>query len=702
MVCWRSYRTGRHSMSLMLTLLILCICSAAATLHSCPHPNVPENGHIVFDGPSPYAPFTPNTVAKYSCAPGFDKVGGTDERICSPSGSWSGEAPVCAIDVAAGKPAVQSSGNSASSVSRGLCTISDNIQGSWWEVDLLGSYEVHGVSIRLGKQSSHILNIYLIQQNGELRQCDISAYSFVENATVFVICELDRVDKVRVVAESRLHLCEARVFATNAVSSWQCSQSMMDVLGIFEGLCYSASREERADWLGAQRKCLDRGATLPMKMSDISQRGLRAALAASPFQKEFYWIGVSSSLTDWRWADGTTVAEEDADWSNSKILTSNRPEAVVLARLAEWRWIPSAQNVWNSFLCQSKPKSCTFPGVGEAGRVSFSSQTFTIGSFSVYTCEEGYELEGDAERVCEESARWSGDIPRCRKKKCSNVDVWSGGGIVRLLNGTTEYGNEIEYECLSGWKLIGERRRWCQHDGSWSGFAPSCKVVDCERPPSIPNGSVSVALTIYGSVANYTCQDGYRLIGHATVSCGSKGVWEPAIPVCYDIATLRELKTDSAENHAGLAALIVVLGLLLVFAVLRFSRASKSVPICEKPAPPYGAPNVIYAIPSVITNPSDSVVYYAPSAPLTKMELPPHLVSLKPLPSGHFQATMPIGRPLIRPQLPIFAPSPTPSQLLYSFDYEPIYDVPPDVGGKPESPEEENIYEKLPDIRPNL
>ncbi|RCN45530.1 sushi domain protein [Ancylostoma caninum] len=95
----------------MLTLLILCICSAAATLHSCPHPNVPENGHIVFDGSSPYAPFTPNTVAKYSCAPGFDKVGGTDERICSPSGSWSGEAPVCAIDVAAGKPAVQASFN---------------------------------------------------------------------------------------------------------------------------------------------------------------------------------------------------------------------------------------------------------------------------------------------------------------------------------------------------------------------------------------------------------------------------------------------------------------------------------------------------------------------------------------------------------------------------------------------------------------
>ncbi|VDK54161.1 unnamed protein product [Cylicostephanus goldi] len=157
-----------------------------------------------------------------------------------------------------------------------------------------------------------------------------------------------------------------------------------------------------------------------------------------------------------------------------------------------------------------------------------------------------------------------------------------------------------------------------------------------------------------------------------------------------------------------MAALVVILGLLLVFAVLKFSKTSRSVPINDKPSQHYGAPNVIYAIPSMIPNRPDSVVYYAPSAPLTKMELPPHLskmelpphlISLKPLPVGQHFTTMPISRPLIRPQLPVFSASPTPSQLLYSFDYEPIYDVPPDVG-KSENTPDENIYEKLPDVRP--
>ncbi|KAK6042815.1 sushi domain protein [Cooperia oncophora] len=86
-----------------------------------------------------------------------------------------------------------------------------------------------------------------------------------------------------------------------------------------------------------------------------------------------------------------------------------------------------------------------------------------------------YELNGDVERICDETARWSGTIPKCQKKKCDSLEIFHGGGIVRLLNDTAEFGNEIQYECLSGWKLMGEERRRCQHDGTWSGETPYCK-----------------------------------------------------------------------------------------------------------------------------------------------------------------------------------------------------------------------------------
>ncbi|KAJ1367371.1 hypothetical protein KIN20_028271 [Parelaphostrongylus tenuis] len=68
---------------------------------------------------------------------------------------------------------------------------------------------------------------------------------------------------------------------------------------------------------------------------------------------------------------------------------------------------------------------------------------------------------------------------------------------------------------------------------AWSGSAPFCEVVDCGAPPTIPNGRVSTMTTTFASKTNYSCLDGYRLIGHDTVTCGAKGIWEPAIPVCY-------------------------------------------------------------------------------------------------------------------------------------------------------------------------
>uniref|UniRef100_A0A0K0DA97 Sushi domain-containing protein n=1 Tax=Angiostrongylus cantonensis TaxID=6313 RepID=A0A0K0DA97_ANGCA len=86
--------------------LLHSLCGTVVIALNCLHPFVPENGYVTFDVPAPYIP---STIAKYSCAAGFDSIGGTDRRACTSSGRWTGEAPTCAIDVAAGKPATQAS-----------------------------------------------------------------------------------------------------------------------------------------------------------------------------------------------------------------------------------------------------------------------------------------------------------------------------------------------------------------------------------------------------------------------------------------------------------------------------------------------------------------------------------------------------------------------------------------------------------------
>ena len=40
----------------------------------------------------------------------------------------------------------------------------------------------------------------------------------------------------------------------------------------------------------------------------------------------------------------------------------------------------------------------------------------TVGSTADYSCDEGFMLEGEAQRVCQKSREWSGVAPTCERK----------------------------------------------------------------------------------------------------------------------------------------------------------------------------------------------------------------------------------------------------------------------------------------------
>ena len=73
-------------------------------------------------------------------------------------------------------------------------------------------------------------------------------------------------------------------------------------------------------------------------------------------------------------------------------------------------------------------------------------------------------------------------------------------------------------------------------------------AVECGRLPNPPSGQVSLTGIDLGSVATYTCNDGYSLEegGDATRTCGSEGVWSGREPTC------RSKSTMQVCNHAGI------------------------------------------------------------------------------------------------------------------------------------------------------
>uniref|UniRef100_A0AC35GA27 Uncharacterized protein n=1 Tax=Panagrolaimus sp. PS1159 TaxID=55785 RepID=A0AC35GA27_9BILA len=503
----------------------------------------------------------------------------------------------------------------------------------------------------------------------------------------------------------------------------------MDVLTLHDSNCYSASRMEKLDWKSAQKRCLDLGGSLPLRINPEAQAALRTALLSAQHSPSFYWIGLMGTSQGWKWADGDILEGGFEDWyEDPGEIKDGESLAVVMGRPAGWKWMTAAQSVWNPWICQTKPKFCTSPGVAENGRVVFSSQSYAIGTYSFYSCEPGFQLIGDHRRRCQSDGRWSTKIPVCKPVDCGPPPEWNYGTI-HLINGSTAYGHLIEYKCRRGTLFESEenRIRRCGEDSYWAGSEPECIEVDCGQPSPIANGAVLVASTTLNSTAVYSCDENFRLIGHSKSFCSESGHWHPAPPVCYDMLTLKEINDSSSSDKTLILCLVVAI-LLAILLLVAFKASQQRLrdqmipnfnswfrkggivcPVGGKSPASDGPRHLVYAAPS---QNHDSMIYYAPTGlsmlegnhylpGVTEIEVPPHL--LKRLPNGNIHVTLPPMRPTVRPSVlnaahlipprgfPSMshrsAPSPTSSQILYSFDHEPIYDQPPDTSN--------NIYEEL-------
>ena len=58
--------------------------------------------------------------------------------------------------------------------------------------------------------------------------------------------------------------------------------------------------------------------------------------------------------------------------------------------------------------------TCGDPGTPTNGQRELLGQSF--GTQVTYTCDVGYELEGNGQRTCQARGQWSGQLPECTRK----------------------------------------------------------------------------------------------------------------------------------------------------------------------------------------------------------------------------------------------------------------------------------------------
>ena len=91
----------------------------------------------------------------------------------------------------------------------------------------------------------------------------------------------------------------------------------------------------------------------------------------------------------------------------------------------------------------------------------------------------------------------------------------------------------MEYTCNDGYELKGNAQRTCGANGKWSGFLAQCVPVDCGDPGSVQNGNKELPSgTIFPSTAIFKCNFGYSLEGTATRVCQQSGQWSGSLPRC--------------------------------------------------------------------------------------------------------------------------------------------------------------------------
>ncbi|XP_053882868.1 complement receptor type 2-like [Malaclemys terrapin pileata] len=175
----------------------------------------------------------------------------------------------------------------------------------------------------------------------------------------------------------------------------------------------------------------------------------------------------------------------------------------------------------------------------ENGRVHVT--VLQVGATANFSCNEGYRLNGPTSAKCVvvgNGVDWDKELPLCEAIPCRPPPGITHGSHTGQNVQEFSFGSAVTYKCDQGFSLIGEASIHCttkDHvNGEWSGPAPECKVVKCPEP-EVKNGKKQSGFGphySYGNTVIFECDSGYTLKGSSSVKCEANNSWFPSLPTC--------------------------------------------------------------------------------------------------------------------------------------------------------------------------
>nr|XP_060619056.1 beta-2-glycoprotein 1-like isoform X1 [Anolis sagrei ordinatus] len=206
---------------------------------------------------------------------------------------------------------------------------------------------------------------------------------------------------------------------------------------------------------------------------------------------------------------------------------------------------------WPSMSLRCIPRKCPYPGPLKNGNIHFTDLSYQ--NFVDYSCDSGYILQGQKNSQCLADGQWSAKLPECQPVICPPppVSEFSVLSFQRLKPGNiSAFQDEIKFECLLPYALLGNETAVCQADGNWSAL-PECRAVECPRPEDIENGYINLLLRRpyhYRETVTYGCNPTYVLDGPVESRCEKTGQWSTK-PTCKAPCTIPVKRATVLYNN---------------------------------------------------------------------------------------------------------------------------------------------------------